>query len=149
MIEATITKMELRDRDSRGALAVELAELLVLLTSVLGNVSWRLLELEAVGAGAVDLSDLRARIERDPAGFEMGTDELKEVAADLEQIINAILVVPRPGVSPPNPPVDARFYEAAQLVLECVDGDLWRVTTGDQEIHRLLRGRFSDVATTT
>jgi hypothetical protein len=148
MIEATITTTEVRDRDSRGALAVELAELLALLMPVLGNVNWRLLELEAIATEALDLNDLRAQIERDPTGLELGIDELKEVAAHLEQVVNAILVVPRHDVSPRRPPVDARFYWAARLVLECVDGDLWKVTTGEQGIHRLLQASFSDVATT-
>jgi hypothetical protein len=145
MTEATITTTEVRDRDARGALAVGLAELLVLLTSVLGKVKWRLLDLEAVGAGEMDLSSLAVRIEEDPAGLQMETDELVEVAADLEQVINAILLVPREGAPLPRAPVDASFYEGARLVLECVDGDLWKVTTDTQALHQLLRERFSDV----
>jgi len=53
--------------------------------------------------------------------------------------------VPGDEEPPMLPPLDAAFYASCRLVLECVDGDVWRITTDSDEVHRRLRREFHDV----
>lgn len=141
------TTTEVADRDARGVLSVTLSKLLALVAAALGPVGWRVFELEATGFGALDLSALCERIEREPEGLRMTTAELAEVAADLDQVINAVLVLPGDEEPPTLPPLGAGFYERCRLVIECVDGDVWRVTTDNNEVHSRLQKEFHDVVT--
>lgn len=136
---------EVVDRDARGALSVSLSKMFALVVAALGPVAWRVFELEATGSGGLDLAVLNERIEHEPAGLLMTADELEKVAADLSQVINAILVVPGDEQPLTLPPLDAAFYSRCRLVVECIDGDLWRVTTEDSEVHTALHKEFQDV----
>lgn len=138
---------EVADRDAGGASSVELSKLVSLVVAALGPVVWRVFELEATARGAFDIAALSERIGRDPAGMRMTSDELAEVAADLAQVINAVLVVPGDGEPPTLPPLSAAFYTRCRLVAECVDGDVWRVTTDNNEVHSRLQQEFCDVRT--
>lgn len=138
---------EVVDRDAEGALSVSLSKLVALVVAALGPVAWRVFELEATGRGALDLAALGERIEREPTGLRMTSDELAETAADLDQVINAVLVVPGDEEPPTLPPLDAAFYARCRLVAECVDGDVWRVTTDNNDVHSRLKKEFRDVLT--
>ena len=137
---------EVRDRDSQGALAVSLTELLTLLSTHLGQVDWRILQLNAVSAdwGDVDLDELHQRIQKSPTGTQLDPEELFQLAGELQQVDEALLCVPASGASPRRP-IDESFYRDCRVALQCVAGERWSITSDDADIHELLRENFQDV----
>ena len=137
---------EVLDRDSNGALAVSLAELLALLSAQLGPVDWHLLELDAVSAdwGDTDLDELNGRIEQSPAGLPLDPEELFHIAGELQQVNDALLCVPAHGATL-RKPVDENFHRNCRIALRCVAGGRWAITTDDTEVHEMLRSTFKQV----
>jgi hypothetical protein len=140
-----IITTEVKDHDERGILAFDLVEIILFLSPLLGDVEWHVVELEARGRGRINILDLEAQIESNPNGLKIGTEELIRIASDFFQVIDIILVVPKPGVPMPRLPTNSKYYESTRLVLFCIDTSVWGVTTDEEAIHDLIRSKYKVV----
>jgi len=145
--------VEIRDttRDSPGGprvLAPTLAELLECVASIGRDLTWTVLDLEAVGelGEGRNMLDLEAQIQASPHGLVVSWSELLTLAQELHQVISGVLA----GVKDPS--ATARIWRGtdscaiSDLVLEAIDSSLWSVYARDDRVLQRLQGRFHDIS---
>lgn len=144
--------VEIKDRiqPSSGGpsiLAVNLADLLESVAPYAQALSWRILELEAVGdlGRGRNVLDLEERIARPPNGLAVSWGELLDLAHRLDQVINGLFI----GAGDPSAAALIKrggdYCAVGDLVLEAFDSSRWTVFARDNRVLQRLHERFHDV----
>lgn len=139
--------IEIRDADTQGVLAVELSNLLDLVTVEGSLLTWALLDLYATGDLGDDRSmlDLERQIAASPTGLLLSWDELRALASAFTQVIDGVFVGCRDVASIPPLHPKAELYARCEIVLEAVDSTLWTVYARDDRVLQRLQAAFHDV----
>lgn len=115
---------------------VPLGELLRPLEPDASRLSWSILELEATG----DLSSrggmlgFEERVYASPRGVQLTWPELNELAQQLVQVINGVLVGYAAGTPAPERMAPAQLRETCELVLEAHDSTVWWLSARDDAV---------------
>jgi len=122
---------------------VKLDELLDLVVDDTGDLRWSIMELWGVGKNDdVDVVTLEQRAANSPTGVELSTQELRQIAQQLGQFIDGIVVGYR-GTPPTRSDPDLR--RSAEVVIEAIDSTLWRVYASHRRTLATLHDHYDDV----
>jgi hypothetical protein len=138
--------LSIHDRDELGALAFDLKEVLALLPPVAKDWRWCIRRLEATGEEAEELDRRR----REAGGWLwLGFSELTEVAASLDQTLDAMLMAyPSDFAHADASAVDLSLRNfpgnAMQMAITAVDGGRFVLFAKDRELLEPLHEHFRD-----
>jgi hypothetical protein len=107
------------------------------------DLDWAILEIWATGRDdAPEVVELDRRAAESPTGVALSDQALRQLAAEVLQVIDGIVVGYRGA-----PPVrsDADLRDVAEVVFEAIDSTLWRVYARDVAVLDRIRQRYHDV----
>ncbi|MEM7049752.1 MAG: hypothetical protein AAF604_08835 [Acidobacteriota bacterium] len=137
--------VQIRDSDRSGCLEVSFEDVLRIVLPIWKGRSWRLLEMEAVSSGEINVAAIEAQLSDSPGGIEYSGPDLMTLALGLFQEINLVACVPVDDRRLPRFPMDEDYYRSVELSLMCHDSDLWEIVTSSEVAHARIRERFRDV----
>jgi hypothetical protein len=140
--------IEIRDRDERGFLDVDLNQVLSHLRKEGPSLSWSILYLYAVGdlGEGFGMLDLEEKIQASPEGVTLQWETIFDLSHKFRDIYDLILVGYHDPHIPKLGPEDSRsnLYENCEIVVERDDSSLWRIFARDNDVVDRLRNSFPD-----
>jgi hypothetical protein len=121
--------MRIADRDSHGALAVGLADLLAVIVPDSGYV-WAILDVEmrsdspVLGKGVLEIEQ---QVAESPHGLVLSWLELNEMARTVDEFVDLCVVACKGEASIPSRCDVASLEATVEIALELVDSNSWDV----------------------
>lgn len=143
--------IEIRDRDERGVLSVELKDLLAFFDHEGPNLIWSIQDLEAVGDPEklkVDVLEIEKLAKESPQGFLLRWQGLLQLAQALTDVWNAWIVACRDGEPIPKAIYSSAKIDQYEAVIEAGDSSFWRIYARDHSIIHRIASKFNDVRVT-
>ena len=143
--------IEIRYRDERGILTVELKDLLAFFDHEGPTLIWSIQDLEAVGDPdklKIDVLEIEKLAKESPQGFVLRWQELVELAQTLTDVWNAWIVACSYGAPIPKAIYKSEKVDQFEAVIEAFDSSFWRVFARDHSIIHRIASKFHDVRVT-
>jgi hypothetical protein len=142
--------IEIRDTDAGGVLTVQLRDILSVMPPEFRHRDWQVYELRATGnlGNSRSLPDLESRVETSAQGIVFSWNELWELSDKLDQVIDAIVILPRKVPLVFKAKDIQKIRDESDVMIEAVDSTFWRVFSRDEKVLNALRGRYKAVADT-
>ena len=143
--------VEIRDRNERGVLTVELKDLLACFAHEGPNLIWSIQDLEAVGDPEklkIDVLEIEKQAKESSQGCVLRWEELVELANALTDVWNAWIVACSYGAPIPKAIYKSEKVDQCEAVIEAVDSSCWRVYARNQAIIQRIATKFHDVRVT-
>lgn len=142
--------IEIMDKTSGGGTAIHLSDLLLLLGEEGPSLQWTILQLEAWGTDTcpvlgLDLLDLERTIENTSTGYLISWENLNAFAESVEQLIDAVILGCADANKIPELKSDTDLYTPSEVVLELIDGMIWRVYANNDLTFKRFKDTFQDV----
>jgi hypothetical protein len=138
--------IEIFDKDEHGILAVELRDLLAIIEREASGLVWALLDLETNGSlrGGRSMLALEEAVRAADRGVILRWEELRSLAADHFQIVNALIVGCTTEEEIPPITAGSALYTVPEIVIEAIDSSLWRIQAKKPQVIAQVRARFRD-----
>jgi hypothetical protein len=137
---------EIHDRDAGNCLAPDFSTLLALLEPEAKALQWAIHDLE--GRGEIGTPRGHRDIEEAVGGLQVSWEELRQIAARLEDVWDAIVAGCATGGQMPRLPLNDPFFEACELVVVCFDSAFWKVYSRSESVLTRIERTFGDVRRT-
>jgi hypothetical protein len=143
--------IEIKDSDSNGCLAAELIDILRALPAEARQLSWTILDLEAVGdlGTGKNMLDLEREVRESPSGLHVDWDELLRLASSFFQVINATIVGIKPVSQFPHLANRHEINKLSEVVIEMIDSSLWAISSKSDKFIQSIQTSFHDTEVTT
>ncbi len=139
--------IEIKDKNAKRILTVELAHILDSLEPEGHHLSWTILDLEATGdlGDGKNMLDLEQEIQQSPQGLHLSWDQLISFSRCFFQVINAVIVGGKDSTTVPILQPGGDLYQGSEIVVEAIDSSLWRIYARDEEVLQRFQRTFRDV----
>jgi hypothetical protein len=133
-------------RDPQGGyLSFDLREILANLNSIGPTLKWYILTLEVQSHpnSGFSVLELEKEISKSPNGKLMTWKQLCELASQLVQTLNCVIVGISPETEPPSLPLE-ETYRGDRIIIAAFDSSHWTVCVPTQDLTQKLQAAFRD-----
>jgi len=143
--------LDIKDRDIKGNLAVELTDILGIFAEHGSKLSWSILDLQAIGELGKfgNMLDLERKIQDSPAGVTIIWTDLVALAKCLFDIENIVIAGYNakdnylPILTPEHPLQD--LYKTCEIVIELFEGTTCSIYVRKKELMETINNKYRDV----